>query len=152
MIGGPRIGAVAFAAVSAAGVAREVVTHHETTILNVPLSMLLVAMAGTMIGFVLLPARDAARLSFHGRDWRQNLAYLAMTAIPLVLAVVCYSFVAAWVIQITVGVVRTITRLTVEQSLVIPATGLAGVGIRLWLPGLLAAVQRRADRVIGGEP
>ena len=152
MMGGARSGAVVFAAASAASAAHEVITKTETTLLNVPLSMLLVAIAGTMIGFFLLPAPMAAKVTeHHGREWKRQLAFRLLTALPLIGFVLCYSFVAAWAVQVGVGIVRMVTRLTVDESLIIPVTGLAGVGIRPWLPALLKAVERRAEKVIGGD-
>ena len=149
---GGRVGAI-LGAFAAAGAASEVITKTEAAILNVPLSMLLVAVAGTMIGFVLLPASDAARLTASAsiHRWQQRVAYRLLTAMPLIAAVIGYSFVAAWCVQAAVGVVHTVTTLTVDQSVIIPITGLTGVGIRPWLPALLKAVERRANKVIGGD-
>lgn len=147
-----KIAALGTAAVGAAGTAIEVVTKAETTFLNVPLSMLYVAIAGTMIGVFLLPAKDAARVSSdHGSNMRRRLLYLLFTAGFLGAVVLCYSFIAAWSVQTGIAIIKTITRLTVDESLVLPATGLVGVGIRPWLPSLLKAVERRADHVIGGK-
>lgn len=150
-MGGGRIG-IAVMALAAAGSAGEVVLRTETEVLNVPLSMLFVAMAGALIGYVLLPAKDAARFASHNGDcWQRRALFCFMTIAPVIVATVAYSFVAAWCVQAGVGIVHTITSLRVEQSAVIPATGLAGVGIRPWLPTLLRAVERRAGKAIGGE-
>lgn len=150
-MGGGRIGMV-FMALAATGTASEVVIRTESEVLNVPLSMLFVAMAGALFGYVLLPAKDAARLASHsGNCWQRRALFCFMTVAPLIFATVAYAFVAAWCVQACVGIVHTITSIRVEQSAVIPATGLAGVGIRPWLPTLLRAVERRAGKVIGGE-
>ena len=149
-MGGGRIG-LAVAAAGTVLAASEAAVKAEVQVLNVPLSMLLVAIAGTMIGFVILKPKDAARLSFHGKNWRERLGYGVLTIIPLILAVLGYAFVAAWAVQLGASLVHTLTRLIVEQSALIPATGLAGVGIRFWLPSLLQAVERRATKVIGGD-
>ena len=151
-MGGGKVGALAMSVVSASGAVAEVVTKTEATLLNVPVSMLYVAIAGTMIGVFLLPSKDAARISTDpGASLRRRLAYLLFTAGFLGATVLAYSFIAAWAVQAGVALVHTITRLTIQDSFVIPATALVGVGIRPWLPGLLRAVERRADRVIGGE-
>lgn len=145
-----RGGPLMFAAVSMVGAAGEIASTAETTVLNVPASMLFMAIAGTMIGFILLPSRDAARVTHYGKDWRARLIYRIATAIPLILFVLCYAFIAAWVVQFGVAVIHTISRLTIEESLILPATAIVGVGIRPWLPALLVAVERRAQKVIGG--
>lgn len=153
MLFGNRYGALAMSLLSAGGAVGHVVTRTETVFLNVPLSMLYVAIAGTMIGVFLLPARDAARVSTgHGSSLRSRILYLLFTAGFLGATVLAYSFISAWTVQAGVGIVHTVTRLNVDDSVVIPVTALVGVGIRPWLPKLLAAVERRADRVIGGEP
>ncbi|CAA2393629.1 hypothetical protein [Xanthomonas phage Tabio] len=148
-----KIGALTMAVVSAGGAVGEVVTKTETAFLNVPLSMLYVAIAGTMIGVFLLPAKEAARISTDpGASLRRRLLYLLFTAGFLGAVVLAYSFIAAWSVQAGIALIKTLTRLVVDESLVLPVTGLVGVGIRPWLPGLLKAVERRADRVIGGDP
>lgn len=145
--------ATALAAAVAAGAAGEVVTKTETTLLNVPLSMLYVAIAGTMIGVFLLPAKDAARVNTDpNAPLRRRLLYLLFTAGFLGAVVLCYSFIAAWSVQAAIAIIKTMTRLVLDESLSLPITGLVGVGIRPWLPSLLKAVERRADRVIGGDP
>lgn len=147
-----RAGPVVFGVLSVVGAATEMASQGETTVLNVPVSMLFLAVAGTMIGFFLLPARDVARVTDHHKtDWKRRLAYRIVTALPLLGVIVCYSFLAAWTVQVGVGVVHTLTRLTIDDSLILPGTAIVGVGIRPWLPALLVAVERRAVRLIGGE-
>lgn len=141
------------AGASLVGGAVEVVTQTEATFLNVPLSMLYVAIAGTMIGVFLLPAKEAARINYDaGRSDRHRMIYLLLAAGFLGAVVLAYSFIAAWSVQAGIGIVKTLTRLVVDESLILPITGLVGVGIRPWLPGLLKAVERRVDRVVGGDP
>lgn len=152
IINGGKAGPMIFGVLSVVGAAGEMASSGETTILNVPASMLLLAVAGTMIGFFLLPARDVARVTDHANlTWKRRLAYRVVTAIPLVGVIICYSFLAAWTVQVGVGAVHTLTRLTIDESLILPSTAIVGVGIRPWLPALLVAVERRATKVIGGE-
>ncbi len=141
------------AAAVVAGAAGEVVTKTEVTVLNVPLSMLCVAIAGTMIGVFLLRPKDAARVNTDpSAPLQQRILYLLFTVGFLGAVVLCYSFIAAWSVQAGIAIVKTMTRLVVDESLSLPITGLVGVGIRPWLPSLLKAVERRADRLIGGDP
>jgi hypothetical protein len=152
-MGGGRLGVVIAVLGSGAISAAEVVTRTETTVLNVPLSMLYVAIAGTMFGFFLLPARDAARVNAApGADWRHRLGYSLFSIALVAVAAICYAFVTAWAVQAGVGIIATIFTRSVHESVILPVTGLVGVGIRPWLPSLLKAVERRADRVIGGSP
>lgn len=119
----------------------------ETAVLNVPLSMLYIAIAGTLIGVFLLPARDAARLSMHGSGgWRARLLFLLTSAGFLGAVVISYAFIAAWLVQLAAEFFQ------LREAVALPFTGLVGVGVRPWLPVLLKAFERRADRIIGGDP
>lgn len=152
-MGTERYGIALVASSSGLAAAREVITRGEWTILNVPVSMLLVAIAGTMIGAFLLPSKEAARIHpAPGADFRTRAIYLAFSIGLVALSIVAYAFVGAWAVQAGIGIVKTVFRsVVVHESLVLPVTGIVGVGIRPWLPGLLRAVERRADRVIGGN-
>lgn len=152
-MGGGKIGVLMAAAAAAGGTAVEVVTKTELVLLNVPLSMLYVAIAGTMIGVFLLPSKDAARVNLTEPATRQQRILYTLFSVALVgAAVLCYAFVSAWVVQIGGGIIKTVFTRSLDESVILPATGLIGVGIRPWLPSLLKAVERRADRVIGGSP
>lgn len=148
LFAGGRVGLV-LAALTTAGAADKVLST-ELTILNVPMSMLLVAVAGTLFGFALLPNKEAARLTLADQGWVACVKYLVLALSPLLVIVAGYAFCAAWAVQLLAGVVHATSSVSVEQSVTIPATGLAGIGIRPWLPALLKAVERRASRVIGG--
>ncbi|MGC7464242.1 hypothetical protein QT654_20650 [Xanthomonas citri pv. citri] len=142
------------AAATAGATAVEVVTKTETVVLNIPLSMLLVAIAGTMIGFFILPSKDAARISPNpGATRRQRVMYVVFSLAIIGAAVIAYAIMSAWIIQAGVSIIATVFKgWRVEDGAIMPCTGLVGIGIRLWLPTLLKAVERRADRVIGGSP
>lgn len=142
------------AAASAGATAVEVVTKSEVVVLNVPLSMLLVAIAGTMIGFFILPSKDAARINADpAATRRQRVMYVLFSLALIGVAVMAYALLSAWIVQAGVAIVATVFKgWQVEQAAIMPVTGLVGVGIRIWLPTLLKAVERRADRVIGGAP
>lgn len=147
-----KFGAVAMALAALGGVAGEVVQKTERVFLNLPMSMLLVAVAGTMIGFFILPAKEAARVNppIDAPAWKR-IMYYAFSLALVALAMFAYAVVAGWCVQAGMGIIRSIFQgWKIEESVVIPVTGLVGVGIRPWLPSLLKAVERRADRVIGG--
>ena len=153
-MGGGRLGLVMMALGSSAVTVAEAVTKTEARILNVPMSMLYVAIAGTMIGFFLLPAQEAARVSMpDGKDWRIRAIYTLFSILLVGVAAVCYAFASAWAVQAGVAIVASVFKgWSVNESAILPITGLVGIGIRPWLPSLLKAVERRADRVIGGSP
>lgn len=152
-MGGGKISILAAALVAASGTAVEVVTKTELVLLNVPLSMLYVAIAGTMIGVFLLPAKEAARVNLsEPATTRQRILYTLFSVALVGAAVLCYAFVSAWTVQAGLGITKTVFTRSVDDSVILPVTGLVGVGIRPWLPSLLKAVERRADRVIGGSP
>lgn len=142
------------AAASVGATAVEVVTKTEVVVLNIPLSMLLVAIAGTMIGFFILPSKDAARINASpGATRRQRIMYLLFSLALIGVAVIAYAVLSAWIVQAGVAIIASIFKgWQVEQGAIMPSTGLVGIGIRIWLPTLLKAVERRADRVIGGSP
>jgi len=142
------------AAASVGATAVEVVTKTEVVVLNIPLSMLLVAIAGTMIGFFILPSKDAARINASpGATRRQRVMYLLFSLALIGVAVIAYAVLSAWIVQAGVAIIASIFKgWQVEQGAIMPSTGLVGIGIRIWLPTLLKAVERRADRVIGGSP
>lgn len=142
------------AAASVGATAVEVVTKTEVVILNIPLSMLLVAIAGTMIGFFILPSKDAARINASpGATRRQRIMYLLFSLALIGVAVIAYAVLSAWIVQAGVAIIASVFNgWQVEQGAIMPSTGLVGIGIRIWLPTLLKAVERRADRVIGGSP
>lgn len=152
-MGGGKLGILVAAIAAGGGTAVEVVTKTKLVLLNVPLSMLYVAIAGTMIGVFLLPSKEAARVNLTEPATRQQRILYTLFSVALVgAAVLCYAFVSAWVVQIAEGIIRTVFTRSLDESVILPATGLIGVGIRPWLPSLLKAVERRADRVIGGSP
>lgn len=152
-MGGGRLG-IAMALLGSASItATEVVTKTETKVLNVPLSMLYVAIAGVLFGFFLLRAKDAARVNAPpDASLRDRILYEIFSIALVAFAGICYAFVTAWTVQIGVGIIEVVFTKTINESVMLPATGLIGVGIRPWLPGLMKAVERRADRVIGGNP
>lgn len=153
-MGGGRLGIIIALAGSAGVSAVEVVRKTEAVILNVPLSMLYIAIAGTMIGFFLLPAQEAARVSMPpATDWRRRVLYTLFSVMLVGLAALSYAFVSAWCVQAGVAIIGSLfPNWAVADSAMLPITGLVGVGIRPWLPKLMQAVERRADRVIGGSP
>lgn len=157
-MGPGRVIGVTGATISAAGYAGEVITKTEAVILNVPLSMLLVAIAGTMIGFFILPSKEAARISPNpGSTGGQRVCYLLFSLALVGAAVMCYAVTSSWVVQIAVfciDIALSVANIekAVNESAAITAAGIVGIGIRVWLPTLLKAVERRADRVIGGSP
>lgn len=141
------------AGAAVAGIEPSVITKTETTLLNVPLSMLYMGIAGTMIGLFLMPATDMARVKARdGSSARDKVVFLLLTAAALGAVVLSYSFIAAWGVQIMTALVLGITRFPMGESLTMPATAVVGIGIRGWLPGILESIGKRGNKIIGGDP
>lgn len=120
----------------------------ERIILGVPQSILLVAIAGALIGVLLLPEKDAERVAAdagrkRGHRWLQTAARW----VALGVAVVAYAVVAAWVIAI-VGYIWD--KLAGAPQL--PLAGLSGVLIRRLLPSYVRLVEKATGAIGGDKP
>ncbi len=77
----------------------------ERVILGVPQSVLLVAMAGALIGVLLLPEKDAERVAADANRRRgHRLLQTAARWAALAVAVLAYAIVAAWVIAVAASI------------------------------------------------
>lgn len=120
----------------------------ERIILGVPQSILLVAIAGALIGVLLLPEKDAERVAAdagrkRGHRWLQTVARW----VALGVAVVAYAVVAAWVIAIA-GYIWD--KLAGAPQL--PLAGLSGVLIRRLLPSYVRLVEKATGAIGGDKP
>ena len=118
----------------------------ERMILGVPQSVLLVAIAGALIGVLLLPEKDADRVAAdssrtRGHRWFQTATRL----LALGVAVLSYAIVAAWLIAVAATWFPSLA-----GAPQLPLAGLSGVVIRRMLPGYLKVVERITGN-IGGE-
>jgi len=120
----------------------------ERMILGVPQSVLLVAIAGALIGVLLLPEKDADRVAAdasrtRGHRWFQTATRL----LALGLAVICYAIVAAWLIAVAATWFPSLA-----GAPQLPLAGLSGVVIRRMLPGYLKVVERITGNIGGEKP
>ncbi|MDX5515841.1 hypothetical protein [Stenotrophomonas sp. RG-453] len=120
----------------------------ERMILGVPQSVLLVAIAGALIGVLLLPEKDADRVAAdasrtRGHRWFQTAARM----LALGLAVISYAIVAAWLIAVAATWFPSLT-----GAPQLPLAGLSGVVIRRMLPGYLKVVERITGNIGGEKP
>ncbi len=135
-----------FTAAVVAPATADALREAERIILGVPQSVLLVAMAGALIGVLLLPEKDAERMAAdagrrRGHRWLQTAArWLALGV-----AVVGYAIVAAWIISIAGYVWHDLA-----GAPQLPLAGLSGVLIRRLLPTYVRLVER-ATGAIGSE-
>ena len=136
-----------FTAAVVAPATADALRQAERVILGVPQSVLLVAMAGALIGVLLLPEKDAER-------WPLTPAAGAVIGscktaarwAALAVAVVAYAIVAAWVIAVAASI---------WPALAGPAAalaGLSGVLIRRLLPGYVRLVERATGAIGGDKP
>jgi len=120
----------------------------ERRILGVPQSVLLVAIAGALIGVLLLPEKDADRVAAdasrtRGHRWFQTAARM----LALGLAVISYAIVAAWLIAVAATWFPSLA-----GAPQLPLAGLSGVVIRRMLPGYLKVVERITGNIGGEKP
>jgi len=120
----------------------------ERIILGVPQSVLLVAIAGALIGVLLLPEKDAERVSAdaarpRGHRWLQSGTRL----LALAVAVVGYAILAAWVIAVAAAVFPSLA-----GAPQLPLAGISGVVIRRMLPSYLKLVERVTGANGGTNP
>lgn len=142
-----KLAAVLGASAAGVGAVTEVVAGVERQILGVPLSALFAAIAGTIIGAVLLHRGDAARLleGIKGPCWRRALLYV-LRGLVLGVVVLGYAFVAAWASQVVAVVMPAFAG--VGQ---VPLAGISGLTIRRMMPGYLAVLER-VTAAVGGKP
>jgi len=129
------------ASATQAGVAQVV----APTILGLPQSFVFAAMAGALIGVVILPNKDASRIipEPHWPIWRKALVYGARAA-AIAIAVLSYALLAAATINAVVILLHGIEAAGVSFSLIL------GAFIRPLLPKYLAGVEGITERMLGG--
>jgi len=137
-----------FTAAVVAPATADALRQAERIILGVPQSTLLVAIAGALIGVLLLPDKDTDRVSAdstrsRGRRWFQTVARL----LALGVAVIAYAIVAAWLIAVAATWFPSLA-----GAPQLPLAGLSGVVIRRLLPGYLKVVERVTGNLGGEKP
>lgn len=137
-----------FTAAVVAPATADALRSAERVILGVPQSVLLVAMAGALIGVLLLPEKDAERVAAdagrrRGHRWLQT----ATRWFALGIAVVAYAIVAAWIIAVAASVFTTLA-----GAPQLPLAGLSGVLIRRMLPGYVRLVEKATGTIGGDKP
>lgn len=137
-----------FTAVVIGPATADALRQAERVILGVPQSVLLVAIAGALIGVLLLPEKDAERVSAdaarpRGRRWIQSGTRL----LALAVAVIAYAILAAWVIA-----VAGFWFPSLAGAPQLPLAGISGVVIRRLLPSYLKLVERATGANGGTSP
>lgn len=137
-----------FTAAVVAPATADALRQAERIILGVPQSTLLVAIAGALIGVLLLPDKDTDRVSAdasrsRGHRWFQTAARL----LALGVAVIAYAIVAAWLIAVAATWFPSLA-----GAPQLPLAGLSGVVIRRMLPGYLKVVERVTGNIGGIKP
>ena len=135
--GGLAAGAAVPAAADAISKAEQVLP-----IIGVSTSVLLVAIAGALIGVVLLPERDTDRVRPAAHLKRAPKALqLAVRLAAIFSVVLAYAVVAAWLVALASTWFPML-----KGSPELPLAGISGVVIRRMLPGYLKVL----ERVTGG--
>lgn len=120
----------------------------ERMILGVPQSVLMVSIAGALIGVLLLPEKDAERVGAdacrrRGHRWLQSGTRL----LALAVAVLAYAILAAWVIAVAGAFFPSLA-----GAPQLPLAGISGVFIRRLLPKYLQAIERITGAIGGARP
>ncbi|MBN5107980.1 hypothetical protein JY464_02615 [Stenotrophomonas maltophilia] len=137
-----------FTAAVVAPATADALREAERVILGVPQSVLLVAMAGALIGVLLLPEKDAERVAADASRRRgHRLLQTAARWAALAVAVVAYAIVAAWVIAVAASIWPALA-----GAPQLPLAGLSGVLIRRLLPGYMRMVERATGAIGGDKP
>lgn len=136
-----------FTAVVVAPAAADALKHAERVILGVPQSVLLVAIAGALIGVLLLPEKDAGRTTADdgGSRTSRALQWTARMA-ALAAAVAGYGLVAAWAIAVAATWFPSLA-----GAPQLPLAGISGVMIRRLLPSYLRVVERVTGAIGGAK-
>lgn len=118
----------------------DALVNTERVILGVSQSVLSVAIAGTLIGVLLLSEKDANRIT-PDEDligfW-PRLLQMSKRLFILAVTILAYGFVAAWV---TLAIGHFIP--SFQGAPLLPVAGLAGVSIRRLLPKWMRVIERK---------
>ncbi|MEN5117491.1 hypothetical protein ABE488_09185 [Luteimonas sp. TWI662] len=127
------------AAVGAMPAAMEAAHRAERIIAGVPESVLLCAIVGVLVGVLLLPEREADRVtpdaSLNGSVARARQMALRLIALGVLL--LAYAFVAAWVVSLLPYLMPSLA-----GAPQLPLAGISGVVVRRLLPFYLQFVER----------
>lgn len=139
--GGLAAGAAVPALVDAASKAEQL-----APIVGVSWPVLLVAVAGALIGVVLLPERDTDRVKPSAHLKRAPRALqLAVRLVAIFGVVLAYAVVAAWLVTLA-----STWFAFLQGSPELPLAGISGVVIRRMLPGYLKVLERVTGGISGG--
>lgn len=118
----------------------EAFQHAERVILGVPQSTLSVAIAGTLIGVLLLSEKDANRITpdddLVGR-W-PRLLQMSKRLFVLAITVGAFAFAAAWLALLAGHLVPSL-----QGAPQLPLAGIAGVSIRRLLPKWMIHIEKK---------
>ncbi|MBN7138985.1 hypothetical protein A7A76_07740 [Lysobacter enzymogenes] len=115
-------------------------------IVGVSWSVLLVAVAGALIGVVLLPERDTDRVKPAAHLKRAPRALqLGVRLVAIFGVVLAYAVVAAWSVALASSWFPFL-----QGSPELPLAGISGVVIRRMLPGYLKVLERVTGGIGGG--
>jgi len=138
----------AFTAAVVAPATADALREAERMILGVPQSVLMVSIAGALIGVLLLPEKDAERVSAdagrqRGHRWLQSGTRL----LALAVAILGYAVLAAWLIAVAAAFWKELA-----GAPQLPLAGISGVFIRRLLPKYLKVIERITGGIGGDKP
>ncbi|HFF6188740.1 TPA: hypothetical protein ACGCHN_001306 [Stenotrophomonas maltophilia] len=137
-----------FTAAVVAPATADALREAERIILGVPQSVLLLALAGALIGVLILPDKDAGRVAADANRLRRHrLLQTAARWAALAVAVAAYAVLAAWVVAIAAWIWPQLA-----GAPQLPMAGISGVLIRRLLPGYVRMVERATGAIGGDKP
>lgn len=141
MAGGIAAGGAVPAAVDA-------IEKMERIVLGIPQSVLLVAVVGTLIGVLLLPEKDADRITpdDHLVGRIQRAQQMAVRIMALAIFVLAFALVAGWVVMLATWLWPSLA-----GAPQLPLAGISGVVIRKMLPQYVKLIER-VTGAAGGKP
>lgn len=126
----------------------EAILETEAMILGIPQSMMFVSLAGSLIGVLLLPDKEAKRANPSRRShnkWRRLSQFITRWG-SLAIFIIAWAILAGWFVSSIGHFIPAF-----QGAPQLPLAGIGGVVIRRFLPRFLQVVEKKTD-AYGDQP